>query len=222
MASLPTGSRIAVAVALSTKKTISAISNAAEAICTSAAHGLAVGEIVIVFSGWGRLNGRTYRVKAVPSADTFTLEGRNANTSNTNLFSAGGGAGSFVKAITWVDVVQILTNNTSGGDAKKVTYRYLESENEQEINDGFSPVSRSLEIDADAIETPGYDALVELSATGADTIQRITMKSGAVSYLACTVAFNEEVLMQDGQVNRCKADFSGKSKSTRYSTGGVI
>ena len=218
MASLPTGSRIAVATTLAAKKTVTAITNASEAVCTSVAHGLAVGDIIIIFSGWGRLNGRTFRIKAVPTADTFTLEGRNANTSNTNLFSPGGGAGSFQKALTWVDVVQILTNNTSGGDAKKVNYRYLESENEMEINDGFSPVSRSLEIDADAIETPGYDALVDLSATGADTIQRITMKNGATSYLACTVAFNEEVLMQDGQLNRCKADFSGKSKSTRYSS----
>ncbi|UBB16134.1 phage tail protein [Comamonas odontotermitis] len=217
MASLPTGARIAVATSLSAKKTISAVTNAAEAVCTSAAHGLQVGDIVIVFSGWGQLNGRVYRIKAVPTPDTFTLEGRNANTTNTNLFSPGGGAGGFVKALTWVDVVQILNNTSSGGDAKKVTYRYLESENEQEINDGFTPVSRSIEIDADAIETPGYDALVDLSATGADTIQRLTMKKGAVSYLACTVAFNEEVTMQDGQVNRCKADFSGKSKSTRYS-----
>lgn len=216
MASLPTGSRISVATALAAKKTIANISNAAEAVVTSAAHGLQVGDIVIIFSGWGRLNGRVYRIKAVPTPDTFTLEGRNANTTSSTLFSPGGGAGHFVKAITWIDVVQILSNNTSGGEAKKVTYRYLESENEQEINDGFSPVSRSLEIDADAIDTPGYDAMVELSATGTDTIQRLTMKSGAVSYLACTVAFNEEVLMQDGQVNRCKADFSGKSKSTRY------
>lgn len=216
MASLPTGSRISVATSLAAKKNITAITNASEAVCTCAAHALNVGDIVVVFSGWGRLNGRVFRVKAVPTADTFTLEGRNANTLSTALFSPGGGAGSFQKALTWVDVVQILSNNTSGGDPKKVTYRYLESENEQEINDGFTPVSRSIEIDSDAIETPGYDALVDLSATGADTINRLTMKNGAVSYLACTVAFNEEVLMQDGQVNRCKADFSGKGRSTRY------
>ncbi|MDP1130975.1 phage tail tube protein, partial [Klebsiella pneumoniae] len=83
---------------------------------------------------------------------------------------------------------------------------------------GFSPVSRSLEIDADAIETPGYTALEDLSASGADTIQRLTMKNGATSYLACTVALNDEVLMQDGQVNRVKADFSGKGRSTRYAS----
>lgn len=216
MASLPTGARIAVATALSAKKTITAISNAEEAVVTSNGHDLQVGDIIIVYSGWGRLNGRVQRVKEVVDANEFKLEGRTANTSNTNHYTPGGGAGSFVKAITWVDVVQILNNNTSGGEAKKVTYRYLESENDQEINDGFTPVSRTLEIDADAIDTPGYNALVELSESGADTIQRVTMRNGSKSYLACTVAFNEEVLMQDGQVNRVRADFSGKAKSTRF------
>lgn len=216
MASLPTGARIAIATALSAKKTITAISNAEEAVVTSNGHDLQVGDIIIVYSGWGRLNGRVQRVKEVVDANEFKLEGRTANTSNTNHYTPGGGAGSFVKAITWVDVVQILNNNTSGGEAKKVTYRYLESENDQEINDGFTPVSRTLEIDADAIDTPGYNALVELSESGADTIQRVTMRNGSKSYLACTVAFNEEVLMQDGQVNRVRADFSGKAKSTRF------
>lgn len=218
MASLPTGAKIAVATAFTTSKTITGISNAAEAVCTSTAHGLVAGDIVIIYSGWGRLNGRTFRIKAAPTADTFTLEGKAANTTNTKFFTPGSGAGSFVKATTFVDVVQILSNNTSGGEAKKVTYRYLESENEQEINDGFSPVSRSLEIDADAIETPGYGALQDLTESGADTIQRVTMRNGAMSYLACTVAMNEEVLMQDGQVNRVRVDFSGKSRSTRYAS----
>ncbi|WP_280191192.1 phage tail tube protein [Delftia sp. PS-11] len=218
MASLPTGARIAVATSIAAKKAISAITNAAEAVCTSTAHGLQVGDIVVITSGWGRINGLVFRVKAVPTADTFTLEGRKANTSNTSLYTPGGGIGSFQKALTWVDVVQILSNNTSGGDPKKVAYRYMESENEQELNDGFSPVSRSLEIDADAIDTPGYQALEDLSASGADTIQRVTMRAGAVSFLACTVALNDEVLMQDGQVNRVKVDFSGKGRSTRYAS----
>lgn len=218
MASLPTGAKIAVATAFGTSKTITGISNAAEAVCTSTAHGLVAGDIVIVYSGWGRLNGRVFRVKSAPTADTFVLEGKSANTTNVKFFTPGSGAGSFVKATTWVDVVQILSNNTSGGEAKKVTYRYLESENEQEINDGFSAVSRSLEVDADAIDTPGYGALLDLTEAGTDTIQRTLMKNGAVSYLACTVAMNEEVLMQDGQVNRVKVDFSGKSRSTRYAS----
>ena len=218
MASLPTGTRIAVATVLAAKKPITAISNAAEAVCTAAAHGLIVGDIVTIESGWGRLSGRTYRVKAAPTADTFVLEGKKANTTSTKLFTpGGGGGGGFQKAVTWVDVIQVLSSSSSGGEAKKVTYQYLESENEFELNNGFSAVSRSLEVDADAIDTPGYDALVELTATQDTTIQRTTTRNGAVSYLACTVAMNEEVITQDNQINRVKVDFSGKSQSTRYS-----
>ena len=98
-----------------------------------------------------------------------------------------------------------------------MTYRYLESENEQEINDGFSPC-RARWKSMRTPSKPGYTALEDLSASGADTIQRLTMKNGATSYLACTVALNDEVLMQDGQVNRVKADFSGKGRSTRYAS----
>lgn len=216
MASLPTGSRIAVATTLSEPKDITAVSNANEAVCTAAGHGLVVGDIIVLKSGWDRFDNRVFRVKAVAAPDSFTLEGRAADTTNTTLFPAGGGIGSFQKVLTWVDVLKVLTNNTSGGDAKKVAFRYLESENEQEINDGFTAVSRTLEIDSDAVDDLGYQALAKLSDTGADTVQRITMKKGAVSFLACTVAMNEEVLMQDGQVNRVRVDISGKAKSTRY------
>lgn len=216
MASLPSGSRIAVATDLSEPKALTAISNAVEAVCTSAAHGLVAGDIIVLTSGWARLDSRVFRVKSVTAPDGFTLEGLSANTTNTTLFPAGAGVGAFVKVVSWVEVTKVLRNESSGGAAKKVAYRYLESDNEQELNDGFSAVSRTLEIDADAISTPGYEALAELSNAGAETVLRVTMRKGAVSYLSCTVAMNEEVLMQDGNLNRVTVDISGKAASTRY------
>lgn len=215
MASLPKGSNIAVATELTVKKAITDISNATEAVCSCATHGLQAGDIAMIYSGWGRLDNKPFRIKSA-TADTFTLEGQHADTSSTKNFPTGGGVGSFAKVSTWVTLPQITKMNTSGGDPKKVTYTYLDSENEMEINDGFSAVSRQFDIDADALGTAGYAALVALSNSSTDTIQRVTLKNGATSYLACTVAFNEEVKMQDGQLNVVTAVFSGKSKSTRY------
>lgn len=216
MASLPSGSRIAVATLLSAPKTLTAISNAVEAVCTSAAHGLVVGDLIVLTSGWPRLDGRVFRVKTVTAPDGFTLEGTSANTTSTTLFPAGGGIGAFVKVTTWVEVTKVLRNESSGGAAKKVAYRYLEADNEQELNDGFSAVSRTLDLDADAIGTPGYKALADLTTSGESTVLRVTTRKGAVSYLPCTVAMNEEVLMQDGNLNRVTVDISGKAPSTRY------
>ena len=216
MASTPSGSRIAVATELAEAKPVTAITNAIEAVCTSAAHGLVVGDIVLMNSGWDRFDNRVFRVKAITAPDSFTLEGRSADSSSVVQFPAGGGTGTVTKVLTWVDVLKVLSNNTSGGDPKKVTYRYIESENEQSINDGFNAVTRTMEIDADAIETLGYQAVAKLSDSGANTVLRTTTKKGATSYLACTVAMNEEVQQADGQISRVSVDISGKAKSTRY------
>lgn len=218
MASLPSGARISVATAFATEKAITAVSNAAEAVCTSTAHGLNVGDIVIIKSGWGRLNKMPFRVKTVPTADTFTLEGKKANTSNTSLFTPGGGTGSFRKATTWVDIVQVLATNSSGGEPKQVTFKYLEDESEQQLNNGFTPVSRTFDLDADSIDTPGYDAALDLTQVQTETIMRTMLKSGAVSYLVCKLALNDEVVMQDDQVNRVRLDVSGSARSVRYAS----
>ena len=216
MASTPSGSRIAVATELAEAKHVTAITNAVEAVCTAAAHGLVVGDIVVMNSGWDRFDNRVFRVKAITAPDSFTLEGRSADSSNTAQFPAGGGIGTVTKVLTWTDVLKVLSSSTSGGDPKKVTYRYLESENEQSINDGFNAVSRTLEIDADAIDSLGYQAVAKFSDSGDNTVLRTTTKKGATSYLACTVAMNEEVLTQDGNISRVSVDISGKAKSTRY------
>lgn len=216
MASTPSGSRIAVATELAEAKPVTAITNAVEAVCTAAAHGLVVGDIVVMNSGWDRFDNRVFRVKAIVAPDSFTLEGRSADSSNTAQFPAGGGAGTVTKVLTWTDVLKVLSSSTSGGDPKKVTFRYMESENDQSMNDGFNAVSRALEIDADAIDTLGYQAVAKLSDSGDNTVLRTTTKKGATSYLACTVAMNEEVLTQDGNINRVNVDISGKAKSTRY------
>ena len=215
MPSLPTGARHSLCTAFSASKTVTAITNAAEAVCSAVAHGFAIGDIVLIESGWSRLNNRAFRIKAV-TTDSFTLEGKKANTTNTEFYIPGGGAGSVSKANTWVDLSQVLSSSTSGGEAKKVQYRYMEDENEYELNDGWTPVSRTMEIDSDAIDTPGYNALLDLTEVQTTTVMRTITRNGAITLLPCTVALNEEEIMQDGSINRVRVDVSGKARSIRY------
>ena len=213
MASLPSGSTFFVATAFSPAIPFTAITNAAEAVVTSTAHGLLNNDIVEVTSAWGRLTRRAFRVKNV-SANNYTLE--SANTTNTSIYPAGSGTGSVRKVNTFVQLTQTMNPQASGGEPKKVTYKYTEDDNEQTINDGFSATSRSIEIDADAIGTVGYTALRDLTEVQTNTILKTNLKSGSFTLLSCTIALNEEANMQEGQINRVKADFSGNSKSTRY------
>ena len=213
MASVPTGTTFFVASAFNASKVTTAITNAAEAVVTSAAHGYSNGDILEVTSGWGRLNLRPFRVKTV-TTDTFVLEG--CDTSNTNFFPPGTGVGSVRKVSAFTQIQQVLAVSSSGGDAKNVEYKYVESDVSNSINDGFSATSYALDIDADSISTAGYAALKTLTDVQTNTIMKMVTRSGANVLQGCTVALNEAPSIADGQVMKVKASFNGTSRLVRY------
>lgn len=215
MAQVPTGSTFFVATAFSTVKTVSAISNAVEAVVSATAHGFSTGDIIEMTSGWGRLNLRAFRVKSV-TADTFTLEG--ADTTSTSFYPSGTGGGSARKVQTFQQITTVMNPSASGGEPKNVTYKYVESDIEFNINDGFSATSYTMDLDADSIGTAGYTALKSLTDVQTNTILRVNTRSGSILLVPCTVALNEAVSFQDGQINRVKASFNGNQRGTRYAS----
>lgn len=112
---LTTGSTIQVASTFGTGFTISAISNATDAVATlSSSHGVIVGDYIhIQTSGWARAVDRVFRVSAVSTNDV-TLE--DFNTSDTNAFPAGTGAGTGREITAWTEVPQVQSASSSGGD----------------------------------------------------------------------------------------------------------
>lgn len=215
MAQVPTGSTFFIASAIAASKTTTVVTNALEAVVTSAAHGYSIGDIVEITSGWGRLNKRVFRIKA-SDANTFTLEG--ADTTNTNFFPSGTGIGSVRKITTFTQITTVMSPQTSGGEPKNVTYKFIESDVEFNINDGFSATSYTMELDADSIGSAGYTALKTLTDVQTDTVLKIVTRSGSQMFIPCTVALNESVRMQDGQINRVNASFSGNNRVTRYAS----
>lgn len=215
MSQVPTGSTFFVASTIAAAKTVSSVTNATEAVATSTAHGYSNGDIVIMFSGWGRLNKRAFRIKSV-TTDTFVLEG--CDTSSTTFFPAGSGIGTVQKISTWTQVTTIMNPKTNGGDPKKVTYKFIESDVEYSINDGFAATDYEVELDADSIGGAGYTALKSLTDLQTDTVLRIITKSGSFNLIPCTVALNESVQMQEGQINRVKAVFNGNNRAVRYAS----
>ena len=213
MARTPTGTAHSVATALATAKTVTGVTNAVEAVVSSVAHGLSNSDIVLIYSGWGRLNFRAFRIKNVLT-DSFALEG--ADTTNTDLYSPGAGIGTVRKVSTWVDLDRTMNHSSSGGDAKTVNVKFIESDVEIVLNDGFNAVQRTFDMDADMIGTPAYAALKMLSATDADTVVRRRAKSGAVSLIPAKVSFNEEETLSEGQAVTVKGTFNAQNISTRY------
>jgi len=215
MAQVPTGSTFYVASTIAADKTVTVVTNATEAVVTSTAHGYTNGDVVIMISGWGRLNKRAFRIKSV-TTDTFALEG--ADTSNTTFFPVGTGIGTVRKASAFTQISTVMNPSSSGGEPKKVTYKFIESDVEYSINDGFSATDYTLEMDADAIGSAGYTALKTLTDVQTDTILKIVTRSGSILLVPCTVALNESVRMQDGQINRVTVSFSGNNRAVRYAS----
>lgn len=111
---LTTGTVVAIASTYGASVTMSAISNAAEAVATlGAGHGVVVGDYLEVTSGWGRLDKRIVRAKTVATNDV-TFE--SINTSNTTTYPAGTGTGSIRRITAWTNMSQIQGSSTSGGD----------------------------------------------------------------------------------------------------------
>ena len=127
------GSVVQIATVLGTAKTISAITNASEAVATfEASHGLSIGDYVLIASGWGDLNGRTVRVKAVSTNDV-TLEG--VDTSDTSRFPPGSGVGTGREITTWTEISEVKADSfqTSGGEQQFADASPLSSFNDRQL-----------------------------------------------------------------------------------------
>lgn len=104
------GTGIDIASTYGASKTMSAITNANPAVATlEASHGVIVGDIIEITSGWGKLNGRLARVSVVNTNDV-TLEG--VNTASTSDYPAGTGAGSVREITAWTEITQRTPNLT--------------------------------------------------------------------------------------------------------------
>ena len=168
MAAVPTGTLFSVATTFGSTITVTAVTNANPAVCTATAHGLSNGDIIEFTSGWGRANKRVFRV-ANQATNTFELEG--FDTSSTSFFPAGTGIGTVREVTAWTQLTKVMNPATQGGDPKTVTYKFVESDVEYSINDGFTATSYTLEFDDDDT-TSGYTAMRTLTDAQTNAITK--------------------------------------------------
>src|SRR5687767_1355365 len=134
---LAIGTTASIASTYGASKSMSAVTNANPAVATlEAAHGVVVGDIIHILSGWELLNNRVVRVSAVSTNDV-TLE--DVNTSDTDLYPVGSSAGSVREVTAWTEITQITRNfSVSGGETNYADTSTLKNRQDQRV-----PVSRS-------------------------------------------------------------------------------
>ena len=137
------GTTFAIASTYGAAKTMSAISNATSAVATlEASHGVIVGDILEVTSGWDRLNARIVRVSAVATNDV-TFE--SIDTSSTTNYPAGTGTGTVREITAWTQVTQITADfAVSGGSQQYADVTTLADRTQKRIPTVRDPIDITL------------------------------------------------------------------------------
>lgn len=178
---------LAVADTYGSAITVSALSNASQAVATAAAHGLVNGDFVEITSGWPRLDGRIVRV-ADAATGTFELEG--IDTTDTNLYPAGEGIGTVRKITAWATIPNPKDIAVSGGDPKTLEVDYVDLDDAVEVQVGKNPTRLTIPFKND-VTTDGYAALQEADADATPRALRAIRKDGNVHLYNGTMSLGD-------------------------------
>lgn len=208
---LPNGSIISIGD-VGSAITVTALSNATDAVATAAAHGLVDGDIIVVASGWAKIDGRAARV-ASSTTGTFAYE--DIDTSNTTRFPAGTGTGSVKKVDTWTQISQVLNSTTEGGEQQFLTYAFLEDGDERRIPTTKSPTGLTLVLGDDS-SLAWYAKLAAADEDREPRPIRIALPSGDMIYYNAYCTLNRTPSLTVNELMALQATFSLVAAQTRY------
>lgn len=212
--SLPNGSIVSIGSAVGSAQATTVLTNASTCVVTCAAHGYADGDIVIVVSGWSRINGKAFRVDNKTN-DTFELEG--LNTTNTTIYPAGSGLGTVQEVTTFTQVSQVLSTSSTGGEQRFLTYQFLEADNEVEIPTIKSGGGFNFEIGDDP-SLPGFTALEAANDDRVARCVRVVLASGAKLYYVGYVSINKTPTLEVNTLMRMSGSIRFLNEPVRYSS----
>ena len=159
---LSTGASLSIAKTYGASINVTAASNAAECVLTTAsAHSFSVGDYVEVTSGWGRLDKRLARCKTGTTGSSIVLEG--IDTSDTTKYPAGTGIGSVRKVSAWTALSQVKAVSASGGSQNFASVTDISDVVERQVPTTRSAVTMTI----DCYDDPSLAWYSDVSAADA-------------------------------------------------------
>lgn len=212
---IATGTQIAIASTYGASVSMSALTNAAEAVATLAGgHSVVVGDFLEVTSGWDLLTGKIVRVKTVATND-ITFEA--INTVSTSSYPAGTGTGSIRRITAWTNITQVQGIDTSGGDINFADITTISDRTQKQVPTTRGPQQITLTVfDDPALSwyAPAVAASDSVVATGLRIIFPNASRLVANGYFSLqktpTVAINAPLTAALG--------FSAVADPVRYAT----
>lgn len=209
---LPNGSIVEIGSAFAAPTPTTAVSNANPAVVSAPGHDLEAGNVLVVGSGWTRLDGKVVRV-ITPTADAFSMEG--INTTNLNVYTAGSGAGN-VRAVTdWVQITQITDPSTSGGDQQFTTFGFLEDDDDRQLPTSKSPITLTLPVADDPAQA--YVPVCEAADEDKEPrVVRLKLPNSSVIYYYAYVSITATPTLARNSIMTRTITLSLASRPTRY------
>ncbi|WP_122663502.1 phage tail protein [Pseudomonas viridiflava] len=209
---LPNGAIMEIASVFSAAVLATAISNAQPAVVQAAGHSLEDGDIIVVTSGWTRLNDRVARVDAA-LADSFALEG--IDTTKTNVYTAGAGVGSVRTVSAWAQIAQITEVATSGGDQQFTTFGFLEDDDDRQLPTTKSPISMTITVADDPL-LPYVPICESADEDKESRVVRLKLPNGSEIYYNAYVSITSTPSLSRNNIMTRTITLSLASRPTRY------
>lgn len=187
---IPNGSTLQIAKTMGASIAITGVSNEKEAIATLSAadSSLAAGDYVQLFTSWVNMSGLVCRVKSI-ATNKVTLE--KIDTTNTDIYPAGGGAGTLVKINAWIDLPLTPTISNAGNEQQTTTFQAIQHERAVNINTYKSAATQTFTMAHDA-SAPVREVLKQLDRSQDVTAFKFYNKRAKETRVyGCQVSFNE-------------------------------
>ena len=209
------GSTFSIASTYGSTKSMTAITNATEAVATlEASHGIAPGDYFEVTSGWDLLNNRLVRAKSVATNDV-TLEG--IDTTDTSRYPTGTGTGSIREVTAWSQITQVASDiATSGGEQNYADVTTIADSIKKQIPTDRNPVVVTLPVFDDP-SLAWYAKVVTASDSSKAYALLAAYSNGSKMVANAYWSLQKVPTIQDGTL-RSQISLTFAAEPTRYST----
>ncbi|MFJ2456778.1 phage tail protein [Pseudomonas protegens] len=211
---IPNGGNFQHAATYAPALAFTAITNASEAVATVVGADLDAGDIVLLTSGWSKLDNKVVRIKAA-TATAITLEG--IDTTDTQLFPAGNGAGTMKKILTWVLIPQVTDLAFSGGEQNYLDVTFLEDDQGKQIPTDKSAASMVLTI-ADDPAQPFNEVLMSADAGKKVQAARLNLPGNDTLLYGAYTSFSKQPAVSRNNLLTRTVNLALQSEPTRYLT----
>jgi len=209
---IPNGTTFEIAATFGAPKPFTVITNAKPPVLTSAAHGLADGDVIVIDSAWAKLNGRPARVIDSEIGE-FAAEG--VDTASVKNYPAGSGAGTVRAASGWTQLAQITEPAANGGEQQFLTYGFLEDDDDRQLPTTKSASSMTLPVADDPDQA--YVAIVEAADEDKEPrLVRANLPGGATIYYYAYVSITATPTLSRNNIMTRTITLSFASRPTRY------